>query len=129
MIFKFITVILVAILFSLNSFSQLNSTKILIGKWEATDRGKTGKFEFIDGTHVTVTYPDGSVDNCTYKIDFTKYPVWFDIINSKARMSRTLNGLIQILNNTTFNWCLSRDGKRPLDYSHPSMTFKKKISN
>jgi hypothetical protein len=126
MALKFITLTIVVLLISCNLFSQLNSKKILIGKWVGTDRGKTGKFEFLDSTHITVTYPDGTVDNCTYKIDFTKNPVWFDIINSKAGMSRVLKGLIQILNDSTFNWCLSRDGNRPVDYSHPSMTFKKK---
>ena len=123
---KFASIALVSILFSLNAFSQVNSTKILNGKWEATDRGKTGKFEFLDYSHLIISYPDGSIDNCTYQIDFKKDPVWFDIKSEKSGLSRPLNGLIQIINDSTFNWCLSRDGKRPLGYSHPSMTFRKK---
>jgi hypothetical protein len=106
-------------------FGQSNSAKILIGKWQGVDRGKTGKFNFIDDRHLEITYPDGSFNKCTYMIDFKKSPVWFDIINANEAMSKTLKGLIKIENDSTFEWYLSRDGNRPIDYSRPSMTFKK----
>jgi hypothetical protein len=110
---------------TLSIFSQSNSTKTLIGKWEGIDRGKSGKFNFIDSKHLEITYPDGSLDNCTYTIDFKKNPVWFDIVNSNGIISKTMKGLIKIENDSTFKWYLSRDGNSPNDYSKPSMVFRK----
>ena len=123
---KFFTVLLICILFFLKSFSQFNSTTILIGKWEAPEKGKIMKVEFTDSNHVILDFGEGTIDRCTYQIDFTKNPVWFDITNTKGRISKKIIGLIRILNDTSFNWYLSRDGNRPLDYSHPSLKFKKK---
>ena len=110
---------------TLSIFGQTNSTKTLIGRWEGLDKGsgRTGKFNFIDNRRMDITYPDGSVDNSTYIIDFKKDPVWFDITNSNG--SKTLKGLIKIENDSTFKWYLSRDGNRPNDYSKPSVVFRK----
>jgi len=118
------------LMFCINSytFSQSNSTKVLMGSWEGIDKntGKVGKFVFIDSIQIEVVYPDGSKNNCVYTIDFKKNPAWFDIINSQLGRTKTLKGLIKILNDSTFNWYLSSDGNRPVDYSHLIMTFRKK---
>jgi hypothetical protein len=110
---------------TLSIFGQTNSTKILIGRWEAIDKGKSGKFNFRDSKHIEITYPEGSIDNCTYSIDFGKNPVWFDIVSSNGVVTKILKGLIKIENDSTFKWYLSRDGNRPTDYSKPSMVFRK----
>jgi hypothetical protein len=124
---KMIKIILSIFLISntLSIFGQTNSTKILIGRWEATDKGRTGKFNFIDNKRIEITYPDGSVDIGTYTFDFKKDPVWFDIVNSNGVITKILKGLIKIENDSTFKWYLSRDGNRPNDYSKPSMVFRK----
>jgi hypothetical protein len=99
-----LSIFLISYTFSI--FGQINSTKILIGRWEATDKGKSGKFNFIDSKQIEITYPDGSVDNCTYSIDFGKDLVWFDIVNSKGIVTKTLFlftiGHIGIMNRSQF---------------------------
>src|ERR1700724_1841799 len=97
----FIIKLLFSFLIGASVFAQTKTRKILIGKWIGTDNGKTGSFEFIDSTHVKVIYPNGTYTNGVYEINFTKEPIWFDIINIQRGHRATLKGLIKFIDDNT----------------------------
>lgn len=127
---KILSIFLLFLLFAVSAFSQISSTKDLIGKWTGTTVGKTGSLEFLDSTNVNVLFPDGTFFKGTYYIDFTKNPVWIDIINIKGNQKATLEGLIKFIDKTTFRWMITHSGARPKDFTPnkntSTLTFKKK---
>src|ERR1022692_1672634 len=114
---KTLCIFLLLLLFVASVSSQISSVKDLIGKWTGTTLGKTGILEFLDSTHVNVTFPDGTFIKGLYSIDFTKNPIWIDIINIKGNQKSTLEGLIKVIDKTTFRWMITHSGTRPKDFS------------
>src|SRR5450432_3221879 len=109
-------IFLLLLLFVAPAFSQISSTKDLIGRWEGTTVGKTGVLEFLDSTNVNVKFPDGTFFKGVYLIDFTKKPIWIDIINIKGNQKATLEGLIKFIDKNTFRWMITHSGTRPKDF-------------
>jgi hypothetical protein len=127
---KILIILLLFFLFVVSVFSQSYSAKDLIGKWIGTAQGKAGSLEFLDSSHVNVMFPDGTFIKGTYAIDFTKKPIWIDIINIKGNQKATLEGLIKFIDKTSFRWMITHSGTRPKDFSPnkntSTLTFKKK---
>jgi len=114
---KSLSVVLILFLFSGSLFSQPHSTKDLIGSWAGTALGKNASLAFIDSVHVNVTFPDGKFLKAVYVIDFSKDPVWFDIMNIQNGQKSTLEGLIKFIGNNTLRWMITHDGTRPKDFT------------
>jgi len=110
------SLIIVPMLFviSICSFAQKNSVNDLIGKWENTDaKGNKGGLEFRDESNAVMLTANGVTHTCKYTIDFTKDPIWFDIIVYLADGSqKTMTGLLEIIDHSTLKWKLSKNNKR-----------------
>ncbi len=126
---KMLFILAVLIIYTGSLFSQIHSTDDLIGRWVGISLGKKASLEFIDSANVNVTFPDGKFLKAVYAIDFSKNPVWFDVINIQKGQKATLEGLIKFIDKNTLRWMVTHEGTRPKDFSpnmHTSIqTFKR----
>lgn len=103
----FITLQLVAI-------AQTYSPKDLIGKWEGTDyTNETGSLEFIDSIHVIMSVPGMNAVTTTYYVDFSKTPIWFDIIIGSTDNNIKMKSFLQFESTDSMKWQFLNGEDRP----------------
>jgi hypothetical protein len=98
------SVILFLICFSLNAFGQQND-KSVVGKWIGTDeKNQTGGIQFLDDGTATLLMMGQEMPISEYKVDYSKDPIWIDLIVKNNGQTRTLYGLISFIDSTTIKW-------------------------
>jgi uncharacterized protein (TIGR03067 family) len=76
----------------------------LTGTWQGVDEKKqTGAVEFKEKT--LIFNFNGQISSpCSYKADFTKNPVWMDIVMKNDSKSMTMYALVKFIDGNTIKW-------------------------
>src|SRR4029078_6361628 len=95
---KKIFIILLLVITSNSSWSQTKTYTDIIGKWEGKDdTEKFGRIEKIYSPSVLLEIPGEDIPKGTYKVDFSKSPIWFDVIINDGHREMILQGLLSFL--------------------------------
>lgn len=106
------------LLFSFESFSQERAVQNLYGKWIAIAPAEEGYFSIElhnDGKLTCVL--DGQTMTGTYKVDFNKKPIWFDITTIVNGRKSVGMGILKFMDNDTIVWEPMYDNKRKTSFS------------
>ena len=101
------------------SFGQTRTAKDLIGKWA----GMNDMFilEFIDSSTVVVQSMGQKQPAANYTLDFSKNPMWFDIILGKGKTKGTMKSILEFVDDDTIRWQSSPDNERPQEFKPSNM--------
>jgi len=87
----------------------------LAGRWENSD-GNTGTIEFMEGSKVSVSVNGIQVPAAAYTVDFSRNPVWFDVVVAPGK---TVKGLLEFEDEDTIKWQIFLNLDRGYDFSPP----------
>ncbi|MBK8805599.1 MAG: hypothetical protein IPO21_02670 [Bacteroidales bacterium] len=94
--------------------------KSVVGKWIGTDeKNQTGGIQFlIDGT-AKLLMMGQEMPISEYKVDYSKDPIWIDLIVKNNGQTKTLFGLISFVDSTTIKWEVfpMANNNRPIKFS------------
>jgi hypothetical protein len=86
------------------AFGQQKNNSI-IGKWTGTDdKNQTGGIEFLSNGTAKLIVMEQEMPINEYKVDYSKDPIWIDLIVKNNDQARTLFGLITFIDSTTIKW-------------------------
>lgn len=114
---------------STSSILTISSTQSLIGKWEGKDSlHESYKLEFVNDSILVLSIHNQPSPFNSYKITFSKNPMWFDLFDHQKRVSKCL---LQLSGSAILKWQLFPDGNRQNNFltnnpSMPIINFKKK---
>lgn len=112
-------VILFLICFSSYAFGQQND-KSVVGKWIGTDeKNQTGGIQFLNDGTAKLLMMGQEMPITEYKVDYSKDPIWIDLIMKNKGQTRTLYGLIAFIDSTTIKWEVfpMANNSRPVKFS------------
>jgi len=97
-------IVLILIFCSSVAFGQQKSNSI-IGKWTGIDdKNQTGGIEFLaDGTARLIVQGQ-EMPSVEFKVDYSKDPIWVDLIVRNNDQTQTLVGLIAFIDSNTITW-------------------------
>ena len=122
---KKIFIILLLVITSNSSWSQTKTYTDIIGKWEGEDdTEKFGRIEIIDSTSVLLEIPGEDIPKGTYKVDFSKSPIWFDVIINDGHREMILKGLLSFLDKDTMRWQVNYEGIRKTKFQEDTEETK-----
>ena len=84
-----------------NVHAQPHTLSDLQGEWESTDKRKKGSVHFMDDNKILMIFPNGQMLRGIYQVNFSKDPIFIDIIRSAGD---TLQGLVEFLDDATIKW-------------------------
>jgi hypothetical protein len=116
-------VILLLICFSSYSFGQQND-KSVVGKWIGTDeKNQTGGIQFLNDGTAKLLMMGQEMPISKYKVDYSKDPIWIDLIVTNNSQTRTLYGLIAFIDSTTIKWEVfpMANNSRPVKFSEKTI--------
>jgi hypothetical protein len=93
----FVFLLIMASLFSFDSYAQIRANKDLIGKWEANGL----RIEFFADGRVGLIMQGGTMPGATYKTDFFKTPASLDITVTDNRQKVVYKSFITFRDNNT----------------------------
>lgn len=114
--------LILIILFSLQSINAQQKANSIIGKWIGTDeRSETGGIEFSNNKTAKLLMMGKEMPITEYKVDYSKNPIWIDFIIKRNRQTMTLFGLLEFLDSNTIKWeVFPMADKRPISFSGKS---------
>ena len=109
-------------LFSLQSINAQQKNNSIIGKWIGTDeRSEAGGIEFSINKTAKLLMMGKEMPITEYKVDYSKSPIWVDLILKRNGQTMTLFGLIEFIDSNTIRWEVSpMANKRPITFSGKS---------
>ena len=113
-------IVLILIFCSSLVFGQQKSNSI-IGKWAGTDdKNQMGGIEFLaDGT-AKLFIQKQEMPIAEFKVDYSKDPIWVDLITRNNDQTQVLMGLIAFIDSTTIKWeifPMSKADDRPTKFT------------
>ena len=116
--------LILMILFSIHSVNAQQKNNSIIGKWIGTDeRSETGGIEFSNNNTAKLLMMGKEMPITEYKVDYSKNPIWVDLIVKKNGQTMTLFGLIEFIDPNTIRWeVFPMANKRPITFSGKSET-------
>jgi hypothetical protein len=125
-IIKKITKTLIVVLISVAILNCSSKNVRHIGEWKGTDKGKTGSL-IMDKTNHAIFVIDNQVlggndfvingvkGECKYEIDYSKNPIWLDIViyeKGKNEEKGRLKGIIEFITDNKIEYRLNLTGER-----------------
>ncbi len=106
--------------------SCTNNSKRLIGEWKGTDKGQTGSLVLDKSNHAIFVLENqviggkdyevnGIKSECKYEIDYSKNPIWLDIViyeSGTTKEKGRLKGIVRFITDTKIEYRISLDGNR-----------------
>lgn len=112
------------ILFSIHSVNAQQKNNSIIGKWIGTDESnETGGIEFSNNKTAKLLMMGKEMPITEYKVDYSKNPIWVDLIVKRNGQTMTLFVLIEFIDPNTIRWeVFPMANKRPITFSGKSET-------
>lgn len=118
------TLLLIAVVFILQNCSNPNQRHI--GEWKGTDKGKTASLILDKSNHAVLVQGNeviggkefemnGVKGECKYEIDYSKDPIWLDLVvyeQGKTQEKVRLKGIIRFITDTKIEYRLGFTGER-----------------
>lgn len=111
--------LILIVLFSVHSVNAQQKNNSIIGKWIGTDeRSETGGIEFLNNKTAKLLMMGKEIPITEYKVDYSKNPIWVDLIVKRNGQTMTLFGLIEFIDSNTIRWeVFPMANKRPITFS------------
>lgn len=116
--------LILMILFSIHSVNAQQKNNSIIGKWIGTDESnETGGIEFSNNKTAKLLMMGKEMPITEYKVDYSKNPIWVDLIVKRNGQTMTLFVLIEFIDPNTIRWeVFPMANKRPITFSGKSET-------
>lgn len=97
--------LILIILFSIHTVNAQQNKNSLIGKWIGVSwENVSGGIEFSINKTAKLLIKDKELSVKEYKIDYSKNPIWVDLIVEKNGQTFTLFGLAEFVDAKTIKW-------------------------
>ena len=98
-------ILLLFIFFSLHFVNAQQNKNSLIGKWiGVSGENVTGGIEFSINKTAKLLIKDKELSVKEYEVDYSKNPIWVDLIVEKNGQTFTLFGLAEFVDAKTIKW-------------------------
>lgn len=109
-------------LFSIHLVNAQQKNNTIIGKWIGKDeKSETGGIQFSNNKTAKLLMMGKEMPITEYKVDYSKNPIWVDLIVKRNGKVMTLFGLIEFIDLNTIKWeVFPMANKRPTLFSGKS---------
>jgi hypothetical protein len=114
--------LILIIFFTIHSANAQQNNNSIIGKWIGQDeRSESGGIEFSINKTAKLLMMGKEMPITAYKVDYSKNPIWIDLIIKRNGQMMTLFGLLEFVDSNTIRWeVFPMANKRPTTFSGKS---------